>query len=416
MARRLGDMALGSTIKLNENGVPVEFYVAKHDYESSLNGTGRTLIVRKDCYDKREWHTPYSGNRYATNKYDVSQIDSWLNGTYRNLLDSYIRELIGTTTFYYTDYQSDEVKPLSRSIFLLSSHELGFAGNNQTYLSEGSTLQISKTLAIACYEGAAVNQWTRTRVIGNTEEAIYVYDTGASVYWEDVDAAQYGSRPVFTLPATLSVNDSGSVFINTAPVIASATADGTNLGTKNTGFNFVYSVDDTDGDSITVSEYLDNVLKRSYVAVSGVPNTFECVTTTNYQKILNGDHTLKVIANDGVEDSDPYVVTFTKKVTTASITMETPVTTDSQITVMTAGIVGSLPDDVVVEVLVTNNAKDSTPVWENATESILKGENHVFTNKSAANGFAFNFKLTVSRGASDVGGYVNSFGGELGNV
>ena len=63
-----------------------------------------------------------------------------------------------------------------------------------------------------------------------------------------------------------------------------------------------------------------------------------------------------------------------------------------------------------MEVLVTNNAKDTTPVWEDATADVKNGANHVFTNKTAANGFAFNFKLSVERGASDTGGYISNIG------
>ena len=47
----LSDYEEGDIIKLNEGGSPVEFYVSKHDYESGLNGSGRTLVVRKDTYD-----------------------------------------------------------------------------------------------------------------------------------------------------------------------------------------------------------------------------------------------------------------------------------------------------------------------------------------------------------------------------
>lgn len=65
----------------------------------------------------------------------------------------------------------------------------------------------------------------------------------------------------------------------------------------------------------------------------------------------------------------------------------------------------------LLKVLVTNNAKDAAPVWEDATADIKSGANHVFENKAAANGFAFNFKLTVSRGGSDTGGYISSIGG-----
>ena len=40
---------------LMNSGLP--FYLAKHDYESGLNGAGRTLFVRKDCYDERKWNS-----------------------------------------------------------------------------------------------------------------------------------------------------------------------------------------------------------------------------------------------------------------------------------------------------------------------------------------------------------------------
>lgn len=49
----LNTITPGAILYLNENGSPVPFYVCKHDYESGLNGAGRTLLVRKDCYDKR---------------------------------------------------------------------------------------------------------------------------------------------------------------------------------------------------------------------------------------------------------------------------------------------------------------------------------------------------------------------------
>lgn len=44
----LSQLAEGTLIKILENGSPVEFYLAKHSYEPSLNGEGRELVVRKD--------------------------------------------------------------------------------------------------------------------------------------------------------------------------------------------------------------------------------------------------------------------------------------------------------------------------------------------------------------------------------
>ena len=398
----LGNKAIMSTVKLKENGVLVEFYVAKHNYESGLNGSGRTLLVRKDCYDQRQWHGS-NVNAYAT-----SAIDTWLNGTYKNLLDADIRAAMGTTKFYYTPGNGNTTKTtLERAVFLLSATELG---QTHTYLNaEGTALEGANTLKIAYLNGSAVVQWTRSPYTGNTNLAWCLYSNG--YLGDDVCSGTDGSRPAFTLPSTLSVSDDGSVSVNTAPTITGSATHGSDLGTKAIGFNLTYTVADADGDTVTVKEYLDNVLQRSYTATLGQSNTFQAVTAANYQKILNGAHTLKVVANDGKADSAAYTVTFTKLVTEATITLAEPMDADDQISVMVMTLVGSLPADANLKVEVTNNAKDPSPVWEDATADITSKANHIFTNKTAAKGFAFNFRLTVSRGASGQGGYISNIGG-----
>ena len=595
----LGNKATGSIIKLKENGTLVDFYVAKHDYESGLNGSGRTLVVRKDCYDNRVWD---SGN---VNAYAGSDIDTWFNGTYKNMLDATICSLIGTTKIRYTPGNGNNtVGTLERSIFALSLTELG---ESHSYANvEGSALPIASTLKIAYLNGNANTQWTRSPYTGGASVAWGLYSYG-SIY-NGYCYSTLGSRPAFTLPSDLYVSDDGSVFQNTAPstpasisvpssinggtsitvswaastdaegnlegyiverstnggsswsqiyqgsatstsntvafgtesvtyrvkaydsaglesgwktsntvtvtnnrapsapgsltvpaivrggstlaiswtaasdsdgnlsgyelerqvdggswsqiykgsalaytdtitsgwntvayrvraydtynstsgyvtsdtrtvdnnalpVITSSTASGSNLGTKETGFDLTYTVTDADNDTVTVKEYLDDVPKRTYTATLGQSNTVQCVTAANWQKVLNGAHTIKVVANDGKADSTPYTVTFTKAVYEASITLAEPIDADDIITVMVLNILGSIPSDADMEVLVTNNALDDEPVWEDATADIKNGNNHIFTNQTATNGFAFNFKVTVSRGSSNTGGYITNIGG-----
>lgn len=398
----LGNKSVGSIVKLKENGVLVDFYVAKHDYENGLNGSGRTLVVRKDCYDTRQWHTS-NVNAYAT-----SAIDTWLNSTYKNLLDADIRGVIGTTKIKYTPGNGNTtVGTLERAIFLLSVTELGRSASYAN--TEGTALSIASSLQIAYLNGSAVVQWTRSPNTNGTGSAYYLDTYGSVNYDNCVDT--YGSRPAFTLPSTLSVSDDGSVSVNTAPTISGSYATGTNLGTKTAGFNLTYTVADADGDTVTVKEYLDNVLQRTYTATLGATNTFQCVTAANFQTVLNGAHTLKVVANDGKADSAAYTIAFTKKVTKATITLASALPADDIIQVMVMTLTSSIPADANLKVLVTNNANDSSPVWEDATADIKSGVNHVFTNKTAANGFAFNFKLSVERGASDTGGYISNIGG-----
>lgn len=595
----LGNKATGSIIKLKENGTLVDFYVAKHDYESGLNGFGRTLVVRKDVYDLRAWH---SSN---VNAWASCALRSWLNSTYKALLDSDIQSLMGTTTYYYTPGNGSwSVTTRSDAVFQLSATELG--QSQSWFNTEGSALPIASTLKIAYKDGSATTQWTRSPYTYNTLNAVCLLSNGNVGSGSCTNSR--GSRPAFTLPSNLYVSDDGSVFQNTAPstpasisvpssinggtsitvswaastdaegnlegyiverstnggsswsqiyqgsatstsntvafgtesvtyrvkaydsaglesgwktsstvtvtnnrapsapgsltvpaivrggstlaiswtaasdsdgnlsgyelerqvdggswsqiykgsalaytdtitsgwntvayrvraydtynatstyvtsetrtvdnnalpVITSSTASGTNLGTKETGFDLTYTVTDADNDTVTVKEYLDDVLKRTYTATLGQSNTVQCVTTANWQKVLNGAHTIKVVANDGKADSAPYTVTFTKAVYEASITLAEPMEADDDITVMVLNVLGSIPADADLEVLVTNNANDTSPVWEDATTDIKNGNNHIFTNQTAANGFAFNFIVTVSRGASNTGGYITNIGG-----
>ena len=84
---------------------------------------------------------------------------------------------------------------------------------------------------------------------------------------------------------------------------------------------------------------------------------------------------------------------------------------DALITICVLSVAGFIPADARYTVEVTNNAKDDAPIWEDCTTEVKSGANHIFENKTAANGFAFNFRVTAERGASGEGGYINSVQG-----
>ena len=209
MAKQLGQVAVGTLVKLNENGSPVEFYVAKHDYESGLNGAGRTLLVRKECYDNRVW------NSVQVNTYASSALDSWLNSDYKNLLDSDFLTVIGTTKFQYTiGYGDKTLSTLERAIFQLSRTELGFTLPADANF-EGNILPIASILQKAFLNGETNSQWTRTPNTFYLTAAFFVYAGGNSASTGVTGEA--GSRPAFTVPSTLSVTDDGTLSLASAP-------------------------------------------------------------------------------------------------------------------------------------------------------------------------------------------------------
>lgn len=195
---------------------------------------------------------------------------------------------------------------------------------------------------------------------------------------------------------------------NTAPTITTSSA--ASLGTKSSGFTVSYSVDDEDAvDTLTVTEKLDGTTKRTYTATRKATNSF-AVTGEYFQKITNGSHTLTVTVTDG-KATVTKTFTFTKAVTAASITLAQPMEADAQITLCAITVGGLIPAGAVFKVEVTNNGKDSSPVWEDITTKSRDGRNHLFANQTAVNGFAFNFRITAERGVSGEGGYIASIQG-----
>ena len=136
-----------------------------------------------------------------------------------------------------------------------------------------------------------------------------------------------------------------------------------------------------------------------------------------YAQVLNGAHTLTLTVSDGISSVD-WTATFTKNITVTRVSLTAPLTADDIITVAALTMEGSFPKDMSLTVELTNNALDEPPVWETVTD-IQRGESrafvhHVFTNKTAAKGAAFNYKVTITRGASGVGGNITMIGGVIG--
>ena len=182
-------------VNIPRGGVMTPHYVAKLEYESGLNGAGRRLLVPVECYDQRQW------NSTNVNAYATSDIDTWMNSTYKALFPEEIQTAMGTTRFYYTPGNGNNtVTTLERSLFLMSLTELGESHSDANV--EGSALPIASTLRIAYHNGSATNQWTRSPGVYSTRFAWKLYSNG------DINTSAAnnsdGSRPCLTLPSTFT--------------------------------------------------------------------------------------------------------------------------------------------------------------------------------------------------------------------
>lgn len=169
---KLGDMPVGTELTIYDNGVATKVLVAKHDYESDLNGTGRTLIVYKDAIELAVWNSTGYCN------YVNGELDNYLTKTVYNRFSDSLKGKIGTTVIPYTNVLSTvyaQLSNLSRSVFLLSAAEISPLANsyysgNGGFLMEGSLLPIASSIQRGEYVSLfdAEIQLTRTPVYNVT--------------------------------------------------------------------------------------------------------------------------------------------------------------------------------------------------------------------------------------------------------
>lgn len=419
MATRLGDMAVGSTVKIKVNGTVKDFIIVHQGKPSSIydDSCDGTWVLLKDVYTTRTF-----GSR--NNSYKDSSIHSYLNSTFYDLIDSDIRAVIKQVKipYWYGTGRDGSLATgsngLSTKVFLLSCYEIG-ARNGYGIPNDGAELDYFKSGDRVAYgSGGATTWWQRSPQTRNTYNVWFVNSAGSSNVNNYGDSN--GVRPAFVLPSLLVVFNDGTVTGNFAPEVTSDSgATGTELGEKNAPFMVGYTVTDKDGDPMTVTEKLDGTeqVVKTEVA-TGTALTVEWLSEkVGYQQVLNGSHTITLTVSDGKISVD-WTATFTKNVTGAQVSLTAPLTADDTITVAAMTLEGSFPADLSMTVELTNNALDDSPVWENCTD-IQSGESrafvhHAFTSKTAARGFAFNYKVMIARGASGVGGNITMIGGVIG--
>lgn len=438
---QIKDLAIGDGyVYLMEGGSKVKFYALAHNYESGLNGKGRTLFCRESPATS-EVHNVSKRDTYLVNN---SGEDTWYKNTYVNKFSEEVRNLIGMTKYAghyvrYYDHSSTgggngielDGDTYESSFFPISAAEVGASG-----YSDGSALSsaaISRIGSIRTRYGSGI--WTRSPYMRITytdgshwpethyyANSVYIASaSGSSVTTaEGTYGSSYGYLPCFTLPETLYIDKDGFPTVNQPPEITSDVGEsGVALGEKNEPFTLSYTVTDGDGDPMTITEKVNGVALavRENVA-TGTELTVQCLSEKAlFQQILNGENTLVLKVGDGKTTTD-WTATFTKNVTSAVLSLAQPLTADDTITVAALTLEGSFPADMRLTVELTNNARDDAPVWENCTD-IQRGESrafvhHAFTNKTAAKGAAFNYKVTITRGESGVGGNITMIGGVIG--
>lgn len=204
-----GDIDVGATVKINENGSPVDYIVVQQGlpgsmYDASCEGT---WCLRKDIAENRVWD---DGN---VNKLESSDIHSYLNNTWINRYDTDIRNAIKQVKIPYRQNggsggtDRNGANGLSCKIFLLSGKEVGWdSSDNQYFPNDGAKLDYfldgttssANNKRIANLNGSATLWWLRAPYTNNTRGVWGVNFNGSCSNW--LTSNSCGVRPTLILP------------------------------------------------------------------------------------------------------------------------------------------------------------------------------------------------------------------------
>ena len=209
-----GDLAVGSSVYLMENGAAAEYLVVNQGkpsgrslYDASCDGT---WLLRKDIYENRQWH---SSN---VNDYANSTIHNYLNSTFLALFDANIQSAIKQVKLPYragSGYGTtvtSGANGLSAKIFLLSASEVSFSfsympsneGAELSYFA-GCADNAADSKRIANLNGSAAFWWLRSPYCSSNRGSTVALRVNSDGNWySNYCSASFGIRPALVLPPT----------------------------------------------------------------------------------------------------------------------------------------------------------------------------------------------------------------------
>lgn len=202
------ELAVGSTVKLMENGSAVEYLVVNQGipsgssmYDTSCNGV---WLLRKDIYhEKRAWDTTDAD-------YENSDIHAYLNSTFFNLFDVNTKSAIQQVKIpcYKKSGSNWNIgegsNGVSTKVFLLGGYEVGWTQLTNNYFPvDGASLSYfigaDDVKRMAYLNGELGYWWLRSMYISSTSKVWRVSTYGYANNEECSDSRAGGVRPALVL-------------------------------------------------------------------------------------------------------------------------------------------------------------------------------------------------------------------------
>lgn len=213
---RMSDLGIGYNIKLNLNGTPWDWLVVHQGlpssiYDASCDGT---WLLMMDIYENRVWQ---SGN---INKYERSDIYTYLNNPFLNLFDGNIKGAIKQVKIPYRKNggsggaDQSGANGLLCKIFPLSGCEVGWTVSDDQYFPkdgtklsyfESGTGASANNKRIANFNGSPAIWMLRSPTTMNTATVWHVRSDGN--YKKGGAYESGGIRPAIILPSDMLVTD-----------------------------------------------------------------------------------------------------------------------------------------------------------------------------------------------------------------
>ena len=278
MATALSAKPVGSSIVLELNGAPTQFFIVHQGCPdpSLYQGGAGTWLMASGLPSTLAWG---SGKTYAQ-----CTPCQWLSQLFIPMLDETVQQQLVAVRLPYSEGGTLHAgaEGLEAKAFLLSGTEMGWSDSTQPEMPvEGVCLDYFEGFAdqdarrIAKANGSPYPYWTRTRSAqGDTTWVVSAAGGTATTS----QTTQLGVRPILILPQGLSVDDEGNIQPNAAPTLTSPSgASGANIGIRSAPFLYEYTPTDPEGLSLSLTEKLDEEVTRTLTGASGAAQSFAAV-------------------------------------------------------------------------------------------------------------------------------------------
>ena len=380
---------------------PTAECVSNSDYKNSSLNTSAAWYY---------WlRTPYSGNSYGVR---------------------YVYSSGALNNSYVANNGSRGVRPLCNlSSSILVSDTTNASGNYVFQWNAAPSTPSGISVPANCYSGQkiAVSWGASTDPEGDaityileraTNNGSYaqVAATAARTFEENVPTSwntvkyRVKARDSVGNESAYITSSASAVIHNQPPTISGQNAD---LGVKREGFSYAYTVDDPDGDIVTVVEKVDGKTLKTHTPTLGQSVNLTLVGN-DFTSLTNAAHTITITATDSAGNEAVRTLTFTKAINSFVIYLSAPLEAVQQPKRANVVVTRNIPAGGTFKVEVTNNPFDPSPAWEDCTNAVLQGVAHVFQNtENAAVQYGLNVRVTVGRGEALSECWVSSIGGNF---